>query len=178
MRTYVITWNPRRWHWPDEEYVAEADATRKGQLFRSRWSCGNTRSISEGDRLFLLRQDTDRGIIGSGYAMGDGLSRQALGSHRQAQVGIVRRLHDRRTVTRQRPASDRSAARTGTRRPLEQHDVVGTRSHRCRGRARTAVGEASLEDWATDRRACPLPGGVLKSPVRRGRGPTSIGQPI
>jgi 5-methylcytosine-specific restriction protein A len=42
-----------------------------GKLFPSRWSCGRTKSISNGDRLFLLRQDSERGIIGSGYATSD-----------------------------------------------------------------------------------------------------------
>jgi hypothetical protein len=33
------------------------------------WSCGNSKSIANGDRLFLLRQGEEpRGIVGVGYA--------------------------------------------------------------------------------------------------------------
>jgi 5-methylcytosine-specific restriction protein A len=69
MPSYILTWNPKKWHWDEKEYEREVRATAKGQLFTSRWSCGKTKRILPGDRVYLLRQDSERGIIGSGYAI-------------------------------------------------------------------------------------------------------------
>jgi 5-methylcytosine-specific restriction protein A len=68
MATYILTWNPKRWNWPGDSYAQEIAETRRGKRVPSRWSCGNTKCIVPGDRVFLLRQGTDRGLIGSGYA--------------------------------------------------------------------------------------------------------------
>ena len=44
---------------------------RNGQSGELRWSCGNTRRIQAGDRIFLLRQGVEpRGIVASGTALG------------------------------------------------------------------------------------------------------------
>jgi hypothetical protein len=66
-----MTWNPRRWEWDD--LADEARKSRSGDRFiKSRWSCGRTRRIRNGDRLFLLRQGVEpRGIVASGYASSD-----------------------------------------------------------------------------------------------------------
>ena len=71
MPTYILTWNPQRWTWPEDEYAEQVIATKKGKLFSTGWSCGKTKCIVPGDRVFLLRQNTNRGIIGSGYATSD-----------------------------------------------------------------------------------------------------------
>src|SRR4051794_39117206 len=43
-------------------------ATAVGRMTSGRWSVGvRTRGLSAGDRVFLLRQRTDRGIVASGY---------------------------------------------------------------------------------------------------------------
>lgn len=66
MSTYLITWNPNRWEWDMQEDIA---AFRARGFFDSRWSCGRTKSIEVGDRLFLLRQGREpRGIVASGVA--------------------------------------------------------------------------------------------------------------
>lgn len=65
MATYLLTWNPKRWAWNDLASDADAVAER-GHVVR-RWSCGNTKRIDRGDRVFLLRQGLEpRGIIASG----------------------------------------------------------------------------------------------------------------
>src|SRR5437764_1601468 len=70
MPTYLMTWNPRRWPWPtlEEQLRRFADGARVGD----RWSCGNTRKVCSGDRLFFLRQghNPPRGIFASGWATG------------------------------------------------------------------------------------------------------------
>jgi 5-methylcytosine-specific restriction protein A len=67
MATYLLTWNPQKWPWRDlQEDIDEL--TRKGSV-TFRWSCGNSKRIVKGDRVFLLRQGEEpRGIIASGWA--------------------------------------------------------------------------------------------------------------
>lgn len=65
MATYLLTWNPKRWPW--DNLAADADAVAERGHFVLRWSCGNTKRIARGDRVFLLRQGVEpRGIIASG----------------------------------------------------------------------------------------------------------------
>jgi 5-methylcytosine-specific restriction enzyme A len=70
MTTYLLTWNPAKWLWPElEECIREIHATGH---YRERWSCGRNRKIVEGDRVFLLRQGLEpRGIVGSGQVASD-----------------------------------------------------------------------------------------------------------
>ena len=67
MATYLLTWNPAKWPWPElDECIREI---RNTGHYRERWSCGRNRKIVEGDRLFLLRQGLEpRGIVGAGWA--------------------------------------------------------------------------------------------------------------
>jgi len=67
MRTFLITWNPERWPWKtlDDDVARVAE----GKVVDGRWSTGNRKDISRGDRLFLLRQGVEpRGIMASGWA--------------------------------------------------------------------------------------------------------------
>jgi HNH endonuclease len=69
MPTFLLTWNPERFvEWDD---LAETAAkTARGETYRGNWSSGNTKSIVEGDRLFLLKQGPEpKGIMGSGRAV-------------------------------------------------------------------------------------------------------------
>ncbi|MCD4726593.1 MAG: HNH endonuclease [Pirellulales bacterium] len=89
MQTYIITWNPKRWkQWTEKEYNNEVAATKKGRLFPSRWSCGNTKRIVPGDRLFLLRQVAERGIIGSGYATSKVFEDEHWDSSRKDEIAL------------------------------------------------------------------------------------------
>jgi 5-methylcytosine-specific restriction enzyme A len=65
--TYLLRWNPFRAAWGS----LAADATRSslGNDVQMRWSCGNTKRIVAGDRLFLMRVGVEpRGIVASGWA--------------------------------------------------------------------------------------------------------------
>lgn len=67
MDTYLLTWNPRKWRWTDLGELIE-QISREGSCV-TEWSCGNNKSIAEGDRLFLLRQGEEpRGLVGAGLA--------------------------------------------------------------------------------------------------------------
>lgn len=66
MNTFLLTWNPTRWPWDMATSVMKLKAHG---FFDDRWSCGRTKRINAGDRLFLLRQGLEpRGIMASGYA--------------------------------------------------------------------------------------------------------------
>ena len=67
MSTYLLTWSPKKWRWTDlSRRISEI--RRKGYCVAD-WSCGNNKSIAEGDRVFLLRQGEEpRGIVGAGRA--------------------------------------------------------------------------------------------------------------
>ena len=66
MSTYLLTWNPAKWPWDDlDDCIQEI---RKHGVHSDQWSCGHSRKIVEGDRVFLIRQGKEpRGIVGSGW---------------------------------------------------------------------------------------------------------------
>jgi 5-methylcytosine-specific restriction enzyme A len=69
MDAYLLTWNPARYDW--DELPRLARRLENGQTAGTTWSCGQTRRIEKGDRLFMLRQGSEpRGIVGSGRAAG------------------------------------------------------------------------------------------------------------
>jgi 5-methylcytosine-specific restriction enzyme A len=71
MATYILTWNPQRTDFDEDDYNDIVDRTREGELVPSGWSCGNTKRIKDADRIFFLRQGVDRGMVGAGYATGE-----------------------------------------------------------------------------------------------------------
>lgn len=67
LNTFLITWNPQKWDWVDLQESIE-HLEKVGYVIR-RWSCGNSKSIKKGDRVFLVRLgDEPKGILGSGYS--------------------------------------------------------------------------------------------------------------
>lgn len=67
LNTFLFAWNPERWDWEDLQQSIE-HLEKVGYVER-RWSCGNSKSVRKGDRVFLIRLGIEpRGIMGSGYA--------------------------------------------------------------------------------------------------------------
>jgi 5-methylcytosine-specific restriction protein A len=66
INTYLFVWNPKRWTWNDiEQSIEQIDKTGKCS---ERWSCGNTKSIQSGDRVFLVKVGTEpKGIVAAGF---------------------------------------------------------------------------------------------------------------
>ncbi|KAF5038127.1 HNH endonuclease [anaerobic digester metagenome] len=64
---FLFTWNPKKWSWND---LAESiDQLESVGYVERRWSCGQSKAIKKGDRIFLMRVGEEpKGIIGSGYA--------------------------------------------------------------------------------------------------------------
>lgn len=58
MSAFLLTWNPAYW---DGEITNPSD-----------WSCGNSKKVKPGDRLFLIRLGSEpRGIVASGHSLTD-----------------------------------------------------------------------------------------------------------
>ncbi|OJF10085.1 hypothetical protein [Couchioplanes caeruleus] len=67
MTTFVLIWDASDTGYPPANHRADIAATAAGETVRGRWSSGSRRSGTEpGDRVYLLRQRTDRGIVASG----------------------------------------------------------------------------------------------------------------
>jgi 5-methylcytosine-specific restriction protein A len=65
--SFLFAWNPNKWEWSDLNESIE-HLENVGYVER-RWSCGNSKSIKKGDRVFLIRLSKEpRGIMGSGFA--------------------------------------------------------------------------------------------------------------
>lgn len=71
MNTYLLTWNPQNWKWT--KLQDQAKSTEKGSGVQEPWSCGNTKRIKSGERLFLLKQGPEqpKGIMASGISSSD-----------------------------------------------------------------------------------------------------------
>ncbi|WP_130329450.1 hypothetical protein [Micromonospora kangleipakensis] len=68
MATFILTWDGSESVYPPKEYQGHVAATRRGRAVPLTWSVGSRRGgMSVGDRVFLLRQDSDRAIVGSGW---------------------------------------------------------------------------------------------------------------
>lgn len=75
MQTYLLTWNPNKWAW--DTIDADYARARSQGFLDDRWSCGRSKRIRSGDRVFLLRQgqvprgQDPRGIVASGFVISD-----------------------------------------------------------------------------------------------------------
>lgn len=69
MASFILLWNPKRWEWPEADLRRTVRRTRQGKPVSDQWSTGNRKSgICVGDRCFLLRQGSERGLIGAAFA--------------------------------------------------------------------------------------------------------------
>jgi len=81
MATYLLTWNPERTPWIDFEELAK-EIEEQGYL-EENWSCGVTKKICPGDRVFLIKQGAEpRGIVASGWVV----SKVYKGQHWDEQI--------------------------------------------------------------------------------------------
>jgi 5-methylcytosine-specific restriction protein A len=66
MTTYLLAWSAKRWKWND--IVEMSNQVKTGHRVVTRWSCGNSKRLKQGDRFFLIRLgDEPRGIFASGF---------------------------------------------------------------------------------------------------------------
>jgi 5-methylcytosine-specific restriction protein A len=65
MTAFLLTWNREKWAWSDLQQSIEN--VRRDGFSLERWSCGVTKRIALGDRVFLMKLgDEPRGIVGAG----------------------------------------------------------------------------------------------------------------
>jgi len=68
MKTYLLTWNPKRWDkW--DELAVEANKSASGRSIKGSWSChANAKKIQKNDRVFLIRLGKEpKGIMAAGW---------------------------------------------------------------------------------------------------------------
>ncbi|MCK5242520.1 EVE domain-containing protein [bacterium] len=66
MKYYLLKWNPKKWEWPHLNTDIEAVQSKQKPKENS-WSCGNTKSLQEGDRYLLYRCGMEpKGIFACG----------------------------------------------------------------------------------------------------------------
>jgi hypothetical protein len=67
MKTYLLTWNSAKGKWTLglEDSI---DRVKEQRYCNEPWSCGNTKKIKRGDRVFLIKLGQNpRGIMASGW---------------------------------------------------------------------------------------------------------------
>lgn len=70
MRVFLLTWNPTKWVITDDAWMAGVQGAAEGNALLEPWSTGSrTGGIELGDRLFLVRVHSERGIVASGVAV-------------------------------------------------------------------------------------------------------------
>jgi hypothetical protein len=70
--TFILTWDGSESGYAAADYSADIATTAAGRVVPRTWTVGvRRRGTSQGDRVFLLRQGTDRGIVASG-SLADG----------------------------------------------------------------------------------------------------------
>jgi hypothetical protein len=72
MATYLLTWNPGKTGWAD--LSEDSEAVFIGHRPRMEWSCGNTKKIVVGDRVFMMClgwREPVTGIMASGWVTGE-----------------------------------------------------------------------------------------------------------
>ena len=68
MATYLFSFNPVYWNWP--EMAADIRKLARRGHFDTHWSCGRHRHIEPGSRAFLVRLGVEpKGIFGSGVTL-------------------------------------------------------------------------------------------------------------
>lgn len=66
MKTYLFAWNQKLFPWP-KHHEALKQLAIEGKA-TVRWSCGNTKVIAPGDRMFLIKIGSHpKGLVASGY---------------------------------------------------------------------------------------------------------------
>ncbi len=90
-KTWLISWNPKRWEWKD--YLDAVHITQTGSDYKQRWSCVNTH-VMPGDRVFLtvLGSGDKNGIIASGVAVSKSFEGDHWDSEKQAQGIKINRI--------------------------------------------------------------------------------------
>ncbi|MBL8099922.1 MAG: HNH endonuclease [Anaerolineales bacterium] len=81
MKTYLLTWNPKKWTWEHlEKNIAEIQHFGFSEFT---WTTGVTKKIKDGDRVFVMGvgEVPKKGIVASGWATSDVKTRKRDGKN-------------------------------------------------------------------------------------------------
>src|SRR5690349_313963 len=67
--TYLLTWNPHKYEWASLQ--TDCEIVNLGFPFEQRWSCGKSKKLHVGDRVFLTAVGSKifKGIMASGWVL-------------------------------------------------------------------------------------------------------------
>src|SRR6266478_323715 len=69
-RLKLLAWNPTRWPW--KTFDEDIATFRRRGSYTDAWSCGGSKRIRRGDRVFIIHLGREpRGIFASGVAASD-----------------------------------------------------------------------------------------------------------
>jgi hypothetical protein len=60
MATYLLAWNDARYSW--DNLLDDIDEIAAVGYLDGDWSCGNTKRIAQGDRVFLIKLGREEGV--------------------------------------------------------------------------------------------------------------------
>ena len=70
MKTYLLAWRTKRSQW--DHLPETAENVKLGKNKSIRWSCGRSKKLKKGDRVFLIKLgEKPKGIFASGYIVRD-----------------------------------------------------------------------------------------------------------
>ncbi len=88
MKTYLLAWNPKRWQW--EDLARMSQQVKNGNFMSIRWSCGRSKRIKKGDRVFLIRLGEEpRGVFASGIVLAGSYNDEHWDAARAAMGGTT-----------------------------------------------------------------------------------------
>ncbi len=89
MAAYLLTYNPNLWHWDNIQECTQQ--IRERGYYPTSWTCGNTRRIIPGDRLYIIRLGVKpRGIFASGKAVSGVLESEHWVESKRARGQLMR----------------------------------------------------------------------------------------
>ncbi len=64
---YLLTWNPNNYDWYEYGFLNIVKRVKNGEALIDRWSCGNSKKLKEGDKVYMIRLGLEpKGIFASG----------------------------------------------------------------------------------------------------------------
>ena len=92
MKSYLLTWNPKKWQWEDFEKCV--DEINQGYFVDRNWTCRSSKAQA-GDRFFFMRLGVEpKGIIGYGQFLGGYDKKHPHFDNNRAEKGDTHPLAD------------------------------------------------------------------------------------
>ncbi|MCE3551336.1 hypothetical protein LWC33_07705 [Pseudonocardia sp. RS11V-5] len=120
MNSFLLIWDSSDKSYNPDDYASDIAASSREERISTWWSFGSRRRGAEkGDRVYLLRQYNDRGIVASGYLESGNITERPHWDDPRKTIHTVDVSWDSVMPSR-RPARHRRLGRSGTGPQLEQ----------------------------------------------------------